>query len=130
MTQQKESKLLTEWLKDFHRTDPQWKRVRLGIVADHEDSKEYQVILRWADCVFLKDGRVHIVEAKLRPNASAIGQLEHYAKLFKRTPEFSKYWDWDIKLILLTPVLDLEIVELCSEKDISYENYVPASWSV
>ena len=119
----KESDLVNKWLWEFHPTSIQWRRVRLGIVPGKEMAKEYMVILRWADAVFIEDGQVNIVEAKLRPDAGAIGQLEHYKMLFGRTPEFSQYWLYPINLILLTSYMDLEIVELCSQKGIRYEFY-------
>jgi len=117
----KESELVNKWLWEFHPSSIQWRRVRLGIVPDKELAREYMVILRWADAVFIENGTVYIVEAKLRPNAGAIGQLEHYKMLFGRTPEFSQYWNYPIELILLTNYMDLEIVELCSQKGIKYE---------
>jgi len=123
--QQKESVLLVKWLAAFHRTAPQWRRVRLGQVATKEEAKYYKVILRWCDAIFLEDGCVNIVEAKLRPSLGVIGQLEGYKELFRVTPEFQQYWNWPIKLILLTPVLDLNIAELCKKKGIIYEHYVP-----
>jgi hypothetical protein len=119
--QQKESILLVKWLAKFHRTDLQWRRVRLGQVATKEEAKFYKVILRWTDAIFIKDGFVNIVEAKLRPSLGVIGQLEGYKKLFPLTPEFSAYKDWPIKMILLSPVLDLNIAELAKDKDIIYE---------
>jgi hypothetical protein len=125
MVQQSEAKLVNDWLWTFHPTSLQWRRVRLGIVPDKEYAKMYMVILRWADAIFIEDGKVHIVEAKLRPDAGAIGQLEHYKDLFTRTPEFQQYWNYPIELILLTPYLDLELVALCSKKGIRYEHYVP-----
>jgi len=117
----KESDLVNKWVWTFHPTSLQWRRVRLGIVPTKEAAREYLVILRWADLVFVENGIVYIVEAKLRPNAGAIGQLEHYKLLFGRTPEFSQYWTYPIELILLTNYMDLEIVELCSQKGIKYE---------
>ncbi len=126
--QQKESVLLTKWLAMFHRTSPQWKRVRLGQVANPEEAKLYSVLLRWADAVFLEEGIVYIVEAKLRPDLGALGQLEGYKELFKVTPEFQQYWLWPIKLILLSPVVDLNIAELCEKKDISCEVWKPEDW--
>jgi len=121
----KESELVNKWVWTFHPTALQWRRVRLGVVPTKEAAREYLVILRWADLVFVENGEVNIVEAKLRPNAGAIGQLEHYKELFKRTPEFQQYWNYPINLILLTPYLDLEIVALCSKKGITYENWNP-----
>jgi hypothetical protein len=121
----KESDLVNKWLWEFHPTSLQWRRVRLGIVPTKEMANMYMVLLRWADAVFIEDGKVYIVEAKLRPNAGAIGQLEHYKMLFGRTPEFNAYWNYPIELILLTNYMDLEIVELCSMKGIKYEFYQP-----
>jgi len=126
--QQLESVLLTKWLKTFHRTAPQWKRVRVGEVADKEEAKFYKVILRWCDAVFIEDGFVHIVEAKLRPDLGAIGQLEGYKELFKVTPEFSQYINYPIKMILLSATLDLNIAELCQKKDITFEVWKPEGW--
>ena len=126
--QQKESVLLVKWLAKFHRTDLQWRRVRLGQVATKEEAKYYKVILRWADAVFIKDGEVYIVEAKLRPDLGVIGQLEGYKKLFPTTPEFLTYKNWPVKMILLSPFLDLNIAELCKDKDIIYEVWEPEKW--
>ena len=128
MVQQKESILLTSWLKTFHRTSPQWKRVRLGIPANPEEAKMYSVLLRWADCVFLEDGIMYIVEAKIRPDLGAIGQLEGYKDLLKVTPEFSAYENWPIKLILLSTMMDLGIAQICSKKDIIYDVWKPVGW--
>lgn len=119
--QQKESILLVRWLAKFHRTDLQWRRVRLGEVATKEEAKYYKVILRWCDAIFIKDGFVNIVEAKLRPSLGVIGQLQGYKKLFPVTPEFSQYKDWPVRMILLSSYLDLNIAELCRDKDIIYE---------
>lgn len=128
MVQQKESVLLTKWLAAFHRTSPQWKRVRLGIPANPEEAKLYSVLLRWADAVFLDDGFVYIVEAKLRPDLGSIGQLEGYKELFSVTPEFIAYQKWPIKMILLSPVMDFGVAQIASKKGIIYEVWKPLDW--
>ena len=128
MVQQKESVLLTRWLAEFHRTQVQWKRVRLGIPANPAEAKLYSVLMRWADAIFLEEGVVWIVESKLRPDLGTIGQLEGYKDLFYVTPEFSQYANWSVKLILLSPVLDVGISQICAKKDIVYEVYSPVGW--
>ncbi len=128
MVQQKESILLTKWLAEFHRSDKQWKRVRLGIPANPEEAKLYSVLLRWADAVVESDGEILIVETKLRPEFGAIGQLEGYKELFKVTPEFSDYENWPVKMVLVSPVLDLGIAEIASKKGIIYDVWKPADW--
>jgi len=128
MVQQKESVLVNRWLAKFHRTSPQWRRVRLGIPANPEEAKMYSVLLRWADAIFIEDGFVNIVEGKLRPDLGTIGQLEGYKELFKVTPEFKAYENWPIKMIILSPVLDFSTAQFSSKKGIIYEVWAPEDW--
>lgn len=122
----KESELVNQWLWSNHRLSPQWRRVRLGVVPNHEMARAYSVLLRWADAVFIENGSVYIVEAKLRPMADAIGQLQLYRDLFRATPEFQQYWTYPIKLIFLTTMLDVAITELCTKLGISYVIFEPS----
>ena len=85
-------------------------------------------MLRWCDAIFIEDGFVNIVEAKLRPDLGTIGQLEGYKELFPVTPEFDQYKDWPIKMILLSPVLDLGVAQICTKKGITYEVWKPEDW--
>lgn len=117
----KETDLLNTWLWAKHRTDLQWRRVRLGVLPTKALARMYMVLLRWADAIVIYDNLVNIVEAKLRPSPGAIGQLELYKKLFYQTPEFTAYRNWKVRLVLLTTLLDVAIAELCSEKGIVYE---------
>ncbi|MCK5138347.1 MAG: hypothetical protein KAQ85_00760 [Thermodesulfovibrionia bacterium] len=117
----KETDMLNAWLWEKHRTDIQWRRIRLGVLPTKELARMYMVILRWADAIYLKDGVVYIVEAKLRAEPGALGQLELYKELFPQTPEFDQYKEWPIKLVLLSSVVDLNMVQLCSKKGIDYE---------
>jgi len=117
----KESDMLNAWLWEKHRFDIQWRRIRLGVLPTKELARMYMTLLRWTDAIVLKDGTVYIIEAKLRPAPGAVGQLELYKQLFPETPEFDAYKEWPIKLVLLTSVVDLNMVEMCSKKDIDYE---------
>lgn len=125
MSEFKESELVNKWINTFHRSSLQWRRVRLGQVASKEEAKLYSVILRWADALFVEDGFVYIVEAKLRPDLGTIGQLEGYKDLFFVTPEFSQYHTWPVKLILLSPMMDLNVAAICDRKGIEYVVWSP-----
>lgn len=85
-------------------------------------------MLRWCDAVFIHDSIVYLVEAKLRPSLGAIGQLEGYKQLFVVTPEFKQYWNYPVKMILLSAYPDLNMAELCKKKDIIFEVWVPEDW--
>lgn len=88
-------------------------------------AKVFSVLLRWADAVFLEEGNLVIVEAKLRPNFGAIGQLLGYKMLIKATPEFENYVAWPVRLLLLTKEPDLAVTELASKFDIEHEIWNP-----
>ena len=119
----KETDMLNAWLWDKHRFDTQWRRVRLGVLPTKELARIYMTLLRWVDAIYLKDGVVFIVEAKLRSEPGALGQLKLYEQLFKNTPEFDAYKNWPIQKVLLTAVMDLNMAELCSKENIEYELY-------
>ena len=116
----KETHVLNAWLWQNHHTDLQWQRVRLGQLPTNEMARMYMVKLRWADAIVISDGFVNIIEAKLKAEPGAFGQLDLYADLFKATPAFMKYWNWPIKKILLSAVLDLNIADLAAKKDVTY----------
>lgn len=117
----RETDLLNAWLWEKHREDLQWRRIRLGVLPTKELARMYMTILRWADAIVISKGIVFIVEAKLRAQPGAISQLELYKKLFINTLEFKQYWNWPIKMLLLTGVMDLNMAELASEKGIIFE---------
>jgi len=111
----RETRLIREWLAEFHPTALQWRRVRLGAIPGTPEAAIYKGIRHWADCIFFEDDTVHIVEAKMRPLVDAIAQLELYNKLFDKTPEFKQYWDKPRKL---------ETVDaMCKEKGIELVVY-------
>lgn len=85
----------------------------------------YKVAQRWVDAVFLENGSVYLVEAKISPDASAIGQLQLYRDLFPGTPEFSAYRDLPLKLVFLTTSNDEAIRRLCDAHEIEYVIYSP-----
>ena len=123
--QQGEKVFLNAWLWEFHRSNPTWKRVRLGPVPNPAQAKVFSVLLRWADAVFLEGGEIVIVEAKIRPNFGAIGQLLGYKMLIKATPEFDNYAAWNVRLILLSKFPDLAVTELASKFNIEHEIWNP-----
>ena len=109
MTQQVEARLVNEYLRETWPDALQWKRVRLGPARDKKEAQMYKVLMRWADAVVYDGINVYIIEAKMRANAGAIGQLEHYAELFPMTHEFKLYKCKPVKLILLSAILDVDI---------------------
>ena len=125
MAQQREGRLVNEWLWKTYPTKLQWKRVRLGQTPNKVEAAYYKVHLRWADAIVINDMDVVIIEGKIRPGFGALGQLEAYKELFKKTPEFMDYWNRNIKLVLLTAWHDENIKTECERKNIDYVFFQP-----
>ena len=125
MTRQLEKRLITEFLFDKYPLSLQWKRVRLGQVPTQEMAAAMKVTLNWADAIVLSGNEIVIIEAKMRPDSGAFGQLEHYRELFKLTPEFSKYWNNPIRLEFVTTRLDENLKATADSKSITYEIWRP-----
>jgi len=111
-----ESRLLYEWMVENYPDKPQWRRVRLGPYPKGHEEPIYGIVRRWIDGV---------VEAKIRPDPGALSQLELYAKLFPKTPEFSMFKDKPLELVFLTTKTDPEVEALAKEKGIRYVVYRP-----
>jgi len=124
----KESKLVNQYLYMNHPNSLQWRRIRLGPIPDKLLARMYMTMLRWADAIYVEGGVVTIVEAKLRPGPGAVGQLLLYKDLFAQTPEFTAYKNYPVKLMLLTPMVDLSVIEFCSKNDVLYEVFVPSGY--
>ena len=122
-SQQREKRLLNAWMWDQHREDLQWRNARLGQLPTKQLARMYLTTLRYADAIYIKDGVVYIVEAKLTPDVRAFGQLELYRKLFPATLEFTQFKNYPIKMVFLTMLPDINLMELASEKGIIYELY-------
>lgn len=115
MARQSETVLLNEWLNEFHRSDIQLKRVRLGLASNPEEAQLLKLGMKWADAVVFTGSEVLLIEAKLLPNASALGQLALYTKLFDVTPELSKWRTVHRRLIHLAARPDKDVKELAEE---------------
>ena len=123
--QQSEARYVNEWAATDHPESLQWTRVRLGPWATKDQARIYMTTLKWVDHIYVRDGIVHIVEAKLRHLSQALGQLEMYGKLFRETPMFSEYRDMPIQLELLMPREDADIMNMATEKGMSYLIFAP-----
>lgn len=125
MAQQREAKFVNDWLRMFHSSALQWKRVRLGPDLPGGIGKMLDVVKKYVDAIFYENNIVHLVEAKIRTQSAAIGQLEIYTRLFRDTPEFLQYSDKPIQGILLVPTTDIDVKNLALEKGFKYEVFSP-----
>lgn len=127
MAQQRETRLLNEWLWLYHRETPVWKNVPLGQYNVEEGAREYMSKAPRADAIYIEDDTINIVEAKVVDELKAIAELEMYKMLFRGTPAFTNYRDLPIELILLRARERPEVTQMCAEKGITCVTFTP-SW--
>ena len=108
-------------------------RMRLGGVSDEDrralpagvSERVYMVTQRYADAICIYDDHIEIWEAKLINPLAAITQLQLYVRLFRKTPEFARYKDWDISRHLLTPIYDEDLFDICRSSSIGISMWEP-----
>jgi hypothetical protein len=104
---QKEWRLLSWWLAQFHPHADISMNVRIGpttgaaVLSDlvGPDAQMARVRNRWADAVFVESGAPAIVEAKLEPDPGIFSQLIHYARKFRADPQFAQFANMPLALI-------------------------------
>ena len=65
-----------------------------------------RVLNRWADTVFLENGTVNLVEAKMRPDPGIFSKLVHCARKLRLDPTWSAYASWPMNLIAVVAADD------------------------
>lgn len=127
MAQQDEARMVNEYLVQNHRMEPQWKRVRLGVAADPSQARLMRTSLKYADAVVISGNEVLIYEFKITPKLDAIGQLLGYRDLFPITPEFSRYAQLPIRMVLVTTREDRNVRASAEAQGIEYRVFRPSN---
>jgi len=123
--EKREFRLLSEWLALKYPTWLTWKRVRLGPLPPAPAARIYGILRRWADAIITNQTEVIIIEAKIWPTVTAVGQLEYYGLLFPQTPEFAFLKDLPLTLVFLTTEEDPTVRAFVEAKGIRYEIFEP-----
>lgn len=127
MGQQRETRLLNEWLWLYHRNTPTWKNVPLGSFHVEKGMREFMSKSPRADAIYVEEDTVFIVEAKIVDELKGIAELEMYKALFPGTPAFSQYHDLPIELVLLRARERPEVSQMAIDKNITPVTFTP-SW--
>jgi hypothetical protein len=118
----RETRLLGEWSLRNYPGQRVVYRARLGPLSDNPI---YKSVSRYADALIFTDSGVIIVEAKLDSDLGAVAQLEHYAQLFRQTPDYIDYWTKPIKLILLVARQREDVTQFAAAKGIAVILFFP-----
>ena len=129
MVRQQEARLVNEYLQDRFMTGLKWVRQRVGPFATKGDARNFGVTMRWADAIVKWNNIVYIIEGKMFPEFGGLAQLEEYAVLFKRTPDFQELWSYPVKLVYLTTREDFDVRSAAEVRGIEYVIFRPG-WAV
>lgn len=125
MAQQIERRFINEYLHEKFSDKHYQTRVWLGPAQPGKEANEYMVVGKWADAILFEPQQITIIETKLEPVATAIGQLEMYEQEFPKTLRFQQYWNTPIKKSLVTTRVDESVQDVCKLHNIEYVVYHP-----
>jgi hypothetical protein len=105
----REWKLLSWWLATMHPQAEISMNVRVGppkpltglTLPPPMLERMARVRNRWVDAIFIEDGLVNLVEAKIQPDPGIFSRLIHYLRKFRADPEFAQYKNAPVRLIAL-----------------------------
>lgn len=106
---QREWQLLSWWMVHAHPLfDELWMNVRVGptqLTPGSPVGVTFQnmarVRNRWADLVFLENGALNLVEAKMEPSPGIFSTLIHYARKLRMDSQFARFANAPLNLIAL-----------------------------
>jgi hypothetical protein len=128
-----EQKYIGEWIgRNFPNAQKVFYQKALGDLAWRYAASspfEYTYYLRFAkrcDAVVITPEEVVVVEAETRRPIVGLSELDVYKSLLPETPDFKPYLiGRSVRLVLLTPIPDEEVMRECVKKGIEYVVYFP-----
>jgi RecB family endonuclease NucS len=128
-----EKRLVSDFVRDRWPGASVWDRIRLGpyksptfgTVEERMQQAAKIVKQRWADAIVFTGDELIIVEGKVIADANVAGQLKHYSKLIRETPEFEVYNDAPLRLVLVAAKVADDIRTFLQEEGIETVIYRP-----
>lgn len=125
--------LLHEWVSLRYPQALVFYQLRLGptnrSLVNVEVTPALERMLRianwYADAVILDHGEGLMVEAKVEPNPSAIGQALFYLRLYWSTPELAPYAQTPFRPVVLFAENDPAVTDFARSLGVSVEIYTP-----
>ena len=130
----REWKLLSWWLATFHPRAEILMNVRVGNpppltgIANPTAAElnMTRVRNRWVDAIYVEDGVVTIVEAKMTPDPGIFSQLIHYARKFRVDPSFATWQGMPLHLVALVYSDDPSVSQEASWYGVQWVVWQPA----
>jgi hypothetical protein len=125
--------LLREWVSLRYPKALVMEQLRLGptdrSLVNVQVTPELERMLRlanwYADAVVLAETEGLIIEAKMQPNPSAVGQALFYHRLYWQTPELAGYQQLPFASVVLFAEADQTVTDFARSLGVRVEIYTP-----
>ncbi len=132
--QQRERRLLAEWLARRYPHDRVQQQVRLGAITptigtdglSPGELAALGVFRRYADALIFLADRLILVEASIPPHPGYISQLALYRHLLPLTPELIAFRALPVEMVYLVAIEDPVVTALARDAGIKVEVFRPA----
>lgn len=121
-----ESLMVREFANKRYLNYLKWFRHEVGPYNPNDPVQKYSQLRRFCDLIIDVNDTLLIVEAKMKPSAGAISQLQTYMHLVKETPDLEYYADKPVVGMILTTWEDAAIKKVANQWGMLYEVYVPS----
>ncbi len=132
-SQQRERRLLSEWLALTYPNDRVQQQVRLGAYKpsipttglNAAELRRLGLWRRFADAVVFRKTELLLIEASIPAHPGYISQLLLYKRLIPMTPELADYAALPVKMIYLVTFEDPVVTAMARDNDIQVVVYAP-----
>ena len=125
MAQQRERRLLGEWMYEYHPDVAAHYNYPLGAYAAEKGYRMYMSKAPRCDCLYVDDGILYIIEAKVVDEFKGIAELLNYKRLIPKTKSLQQYVGMPIELILLRAREKEDVTEAAIAENITPVLYRP-----
>lgn len=121
-----ESYLVREFANHRYLNYLKWFRHEVGPFDPDDPIQKNGQLRRFCDLIIDVNDTLLVVEAKMKPTAGCISQLQQYIHLIPETPDLEYYWDKPINGMILTTMQDTSVQKVANQWGFMYEVYVPS----
>lgn len=81
---------------------------------------------RWVDAIYIGNGQLYLVEAKMDPDPGVFSQLIHYARKLRMDPQWASYSGTPLNLIALGAADDPSVAAEANMYNVKWIVYQPS----
>ena len=133
-SRQTELRFVSDFIAKFYPGRQVWTNLRIGaphpsLVTPGMTPEEIRLTVGWkrrCDAVVQMPDRLVLIEGMIPADPYHVARLEHYASLLPHTPELQEWKHFPIEKVLVFPIEDPIITQMCRKFDVRAVLYQPA----